>query len=310
MNNTGSAFFTQCRKLFILIVFLGLPDGTAAQIMSFEFEGRPRQYEVCLPVDFRPHMPVILVLHGWTVGYQWMKTHVPVHELAGKKGFITVYPDAINRAWNAFPGCDPNGAIDTTVNDVGFLSALIDTLKADLDIDLERVYMCGHSLGGVMTYKFAIQMGQRLAAIASVAGPMWTFAPNGKNPVRTLSVMHMHGTKDDLALYDGQPDCADLWGAEETVAYWVRNNGCVPSPDTVNLPDLDPADSSTVQQIIYSDCDGDGQVVFYKLLNHTHGWPGNAYFDQWGAVCKDIDATTEIIRFFNQFRNPLADLAY
>jgi len=104
-------------------------------------------------------------------------------------GFVLVYSQGINDGWNT-------GFVDPTrnypnTNDVGFISALIDTMKIHHDIDLSRVYCCGFSLGGMMSFRLACELGYRFAAIASVAGLLYDKAYSWE-PIRPIPVLQMN----------------------------------------------------------------------------------------------------------------------
>ena len=97
---------------------------------SFEFEGRTRTYFVYLPQNFQSNMPVVLNLHGHTFSATGHSDMTLMHEFADTSGFIVAYPQGSSfdglSGWNN--GLRQHGPTDTTSNDVGFISALIDTL--------------------------------------------------------------------------------------------------------------------------------------------------------------------------------------
>jgi polyhydroxybutyrate depolymerase len=170
---------------------------------SFEFEERNRNYEIYLPQDFESNMPLIISLHGYTETISWYKTYTILHEVANTAGFIIVYPAAIDNSWNSGLIAPGWPEIDTTVNDVGFISALIDTLKAHYDIDMSRVYCCGYSLGGEMTYKLTGELGHCFAAVASVTGLLNENSVLTCNPVRPFPILHFHGRADTYETWEG-----------------------------------------------------------------------------------------------------------
>jgi polyhydroxybutyrate depolymerase len=155
---------------------------------SFVFEGRARNYLVYLPQNFQSNMPVVLNLHGWSWTTGGHANYTLMHEVADTSGFIVVYPEGSTAdgyaGWNNGYRNEPSSPTDTTSNDVGFISALIDTLHAHYAIDLSRVYSCGFSMGGIMTYRLAIELGHRFAAIASVAGKLNDVSGNLGDPLR------------------------------------------------------------------------------------------------------------------------------
>ena len=83
-----------------------------------------------------------------------------------------------------------------------------------------------------MAYRLAAEMGERIAAIACVAGPM---AVRLEQPPRAMPVLHIHGTEDEFAPYDGGRGLKSVYGASlmsvpETIGAWVRANGCPSTP--------------------------------------------------------------------------------
>lgn len=273
------------------------------QTGSFEFEGRTRNYEVYLPQSFQSNMPVVISLHGYTETIQWYKNYTLLHEFADTSGFITVYPAAIGKSWNSGLIAPGWPWIDTTVNDVGFISALIDTLKVHYDIDLSRVYCCGFSLGGEMTYRLAIELGHRFAAVASVAGLINDVTGNLGDPIRPIPILHIHGTEDTYETWNG--DNKNLWTVPETIDFWLEKNDCALPADSVSLPDLNPNDRCTVEKISYNNCSENSSFIFYKVHNGGHSWPSSAF--QWsgeGNKNMDINASSLILNFFKNYENP------
>ena len=102
-------------------------------------------------------MPVVFALHGAYEDGEYFVEYTKMNQVADTAGFIVVYPDGI------YPGFN-SGVIDIIfpdVDDVGFISALIDTLEAKYNIDMNRVYSCGYSNGGHMTAKLVCQLWYR-----------------------------------------------------------------------------------------------------------------------------------------------------
>jgi polyhydroxybutyrate depolymerase len=295
------------KEFFILLVYSTIFAQVYAQDYSgsFYFEGKLRRYSVYLPQNFRSNMPVIFNLHGY--GYTWtISNHARytlMHEIADTTGFIVIYPAGSvapngRPSWNNGLRDHPFGQTDTTANDVGFLLTLIDTLYSHYDIDLNQVYCCGFSMGGEMTYRMAIEVGDRFAAFASVSGKINDGSASAGIPAGPYSILHFHGTDDDVETYDGEND-GNLWPVEETIGYWLDNNNCMYESDTVSVPNTDLTDGSTVQKISYLDCADNSRVIFYKILEGGHGWPGSArdmYIN--GKANRDINASLEIVNFF------------
>jgi polyhydroxybutyrate depolymerase len=93
-------------------------------------------------------------------------------------------------------------AAATGVDDVEFTRRLLDELAAVVTIDPKRVFATGMSNGGIMAYRLASELSDRIAAIAPVSGPMGTKTCAPRRPV---SVIHFHGTDDRNRFFLGTP---------------------------------------------------------------------------------------------------------
>ena len=113
---------------------------------------------------------------------------------------LVVYPSA-KPNWNSGFGNDLNWPTPD-INDIGFISSLIDTLSNRYNVDLNRIYAAGFSNGGFMAYNLACQLSDRITAVASVAGVMSTETAVNCNPSRPIPVLHIHGTDDTIVRLD------------------------------------------------------------------------------------------------------------
>jgi hypothetical protein len=158
-----------------------------------------------------------------------------------------------------------------------------------------------------MSYRLACQLSHRIAAIAPVGGLMSSGTAENCNPLRTMPVLHIHGTKDNFVPLNG---ATGWYSADQTLSYWTDFNDCAQA-DTVPLPDLDPADGCTVQEISYSDCSNESNIIFDKVINGGHTWPGAVtYAQELGTTTMDINAGIKILNFFKKHKNPLVNMAY
>ena len=281
-----------CILIFIVIIFA--QNISYAQIYpgSFEFEGHTRNYSVFLPQNFEPNMPVVLNLPGGGVSIQLQMDGTLMNECADTSGFIVVYPIGINRIWNFDSHNNP-----PHINDVGFISALIDTLDAHYNIDMARIYCTGFSFGAIMTYRLAAQLGHRFAAVAPISGYLSDIVLNW-NPIREMPILNIHGTADARLPYGPRSH----WTVEENLNFWVQNNNCSSPADTILLPDIDTTDNSTVEKISWTNCSNNSSIIHYKVINGGHTWPGGAQL----AANRDINANKEMWNFFQNYENPFA----
>src|SRR5262249_57738455 len=106
---------------------------------------------------------------------------------------------------NAGAGCGEGGM--NMVDDVGFVGAILDKLQADVCVDTGRIYATGMSNGGFLSHRLACELSNRIAAVAPVAGVLGVPTCT---PARPISVMHFHGTSDQLVPYNGNPQMGFL----------------------------------------------------------------------------------------------------
>jgi len=245
---------------------------------------------------------VILLLHpaASTGRIVWDQTSLP--RIARENRAILVAPDGLSKTWNTHYW--KKGGVD----DLGFLTRLLDAVLADDRGDPQRIYVTGMSAGAGMTFALAWTIGDRLAAIGPVANNL------GKEqldqPIRLtkpLPVVHMMGTKDQHVPYAGGL-VFGIWpvlSAKDTVAFWAKHNRCQPEPTVESLPDTNTADNSQVTRISYR---GLAEVVHYRIEGGGHTWPngpddalGKRLF---GETNRDIDSGTVLWEFFRDKRRP------
>ncbi len=306
---------------YLSVIFL-IQSYANAQVIpdSLDIDGTTRIYEVHLPQNFKDDMPLVIALPGYSEDIDEFKAYTRLHQFANTSGFIVVYAEGTNLSWNIGIKYCPIRRYLPTTDDVGFISALIDTLYNRYTIDMKRIYCSGFSTGGEMALRLACQLGERFAAVASVAGGLYDPAENW-HPIKPMPVLEIHGTKDLYSPYDGPGGIADTvfehsaeeWSIKKTLDYWIEKNQCSLEGDTIDLPDLVPGDLCTVQKITFSDCSDSTEVIHYKINEGGHTWPGSPTpWPQWeleGNRNMDISTNEQIWNFFKNYSNPLADMA-
>ena len=223
--------------LFSLLIALSwTSSSTAQQIVNknVNVNGVNRSYLVYLPVSFSSgeNMPAMFFFHGGGgTANAALNYECDFRSLADSDRFIAVYPQAVNsssgpNSWDCLG--DYHGGID----EVGFMSAMIDALTADYNIDTQRVYAGGYSLGGSIVYDFAAYLPDRVAVIAPVAANMWEWTLSDVNWSTSVACVHLVGTNDFYAPYNGN---AYSISTNAQNAHFVGLNGAQGSPTTESL---------------------------------------------------------------------------
>ncbi|HZZ77323.1 MAG TPA: PHB depolymerase family esterase [Gemmataceae bacterium] len=236
-----------------------------------------RTYLVHVPKGYDPRKPtpVVLALHGAAMDGSMMVWFSGLNKKSDEAGFIVAYPSGTGvgpfRTWNAggFTGKMAEGRAD----DVAFIRKLLDDLGTVVKVDEKRVYACGMSNGGMMCYRLAAELSDRIAAIAPVAG---TIAIDESKPKRPVPVIHFHGTKDTFIPFEmakgKTPAFMKLKGVEESVQTWVKLNGCNKKPKTETISK--DGDKMKVTRTTYSGGKNGAEVVLVVIEEGGHTWPG------------------------------------
>jgi polyhydroxybutyrate depolymerase len=272
---------------------------------SLKIEEQPRSYLVHIPPKYDPQKPtpVVLILHGAMMNGAMMVPFCGMNEKADEAGFVAVYPSGtgagIFLTWNA--GGFGGQVADKQPDDVKFIAALLDDLATVVNVDPKRVYATGLSNGGMMCYRLAAELSDRIAAVAPVAG---TMAIEKADPKRPVPLIHFHGTADTFVPFSGPgkgtPQFIFFKSVEDSIQAWVKIDGCEEKPETTDFPDK-ANDGTTVQRKLYGQGKDGAEVVLVVIAGGGHTWPGKQPpIGFIGKSTKNISANDLIWEFFEK----------
>lgn len=297
------------KNIFIILALLTVITTayTAGDITGkLTIDGIEREYILHLPADYgTAKLPLVMVFHGGGGNAEQVKEHTKFNKLADNEDFIVVYPNAVDKNWN-------DGRIGeklpTDIDDVKFISTMLDTLIANYNINSGRVFATGISNGGFFSFYLALKLSERILAIAPVAANL---PENLKDTYKTslpVSLLLINGTKDPLVKYDGGPvgfkddetgrgtSLSTSW----TISIWTKNNDCQQSSKIEEIDDTED-DGCKAEKTSYYRCKDGTEVILVKITGGGHTWPGaSQYLPKIivGNVCKDFKATEMIWLFF------------
>lgn len=203
--------------IFSFIIMLAQEAAASDFAHNISSGGSDRSFFVHVPdtVKDAKNLPVVIVLHGGGGDAAGVRRQTGMDEIADKNGFIAVYPEGSGsplspgmRTWNADLCC--GYAAHKKIDDVAFISTMIDFLVKTYAVDPRRIYATGHSNGAMMSYKLACALSGKIAAIAPNSGQR---LGDDCHPKRPVAVLHIHGTKDPCAPYDGGAQCGGCFSA-------------------------------------------------------------------------------------------------
>ncbi|HEX3130172.1 MAG TPA: PHB depolymerase family esterase [Thermoanaerobaculia bacterium] len=262
--------------------------------------GQRREYLLYVPRSYnrsRP-TPLVISLHGGGGWPAYQRDTSGWNRLAESQGFIVVYPagSGAPRAWSVDHG---TGLLD----DVRFISELIDTLEVAYNIDPARIYANGLSNGGGMAFVLSCTLSDRIAAVGMVAAAYslpWSWCTDS----RPVPMIAFHGTSDALTPYHGGrspvfPDPLVLPSIPTWTSNWARRNHCGPSP-------VESVVAKDVTRLEYMNCADDAAVVLYTVQGGGHTWPGGKPMPEelTGFTSNGVDATSQMWAFFREHRLP------
>ncbi len=239
--------------------------------------GGPRPAKVYVPgsyVEGTP-TPLLVMLHGYGASGLAEEIYLGLRPIADAKGLLLVHPDGTidaqkKRFWNATDACcDFN---KTNVDDVGYITGLVDEIAARFTVDASRVMLLGHSNGGFMSHRLACEKSGKFSAIASLAGMAYADDARCGSP-GPIAVLQIHGTADDTVPFDGEALAGGISApsAEATVAKWAAFGGCTSGPTQGAPLDLDrdlAGDETTVSR--YDGCKPGAAAELWAIQKGSH----------------------------------------
>lgn len=234
--------------------------------------GVARHFSLHLPASYPSRhgpLPLVVLLHGHGSSGVKIERSTGMSDKADEENFIAVYPDGRGdpRGWQVFD--DAAG----TNQDVAFIGQLIDTLEKLYAVDPYRVYIAGHSNGGMMAYRLGVDLGEKVAGVGVSAGLLGKKFAAEPTPT-PVTLVALHGKADNVVPYDGSD--GDLHyhrrylSAPASVAAYASRDGCDGASEKTSP-------NGNVVEKTYSGCDGGSAVVFITVNNLTHRWPGDRH---------------------------------
>ena len=226
-----------------------------------------RHYYLFLPENLTEPAPLLLAFHGGGGGGYRYPQQLLFQELAATEGFIMAFPEAKHVKPNE-GGWQLNTRTDR-MQDINYVSAIIDGIGSQHRIDQRRIYAIGYSLGSMFIYELACHMTDRFAAVASYAGTM-PINPDSCDQTNPIPIMHVHGKQDSIIAYDIEWD----WKAWDSVGTMRDIPGLVSFwADRYNCKEVTDTTTANARHVVHSECDGNSRVEHYGLGGQDHEWP-------------------------------------
>ncbi len=240
-------------------------DGTERHCLIYQ-PNRFQKTKASLPlvIFLRPGGPADQV--GFS--HAWKK-------LADHYNFVLAVPDPEPAsAWN-FGFLPPHYKVDPRINDSFLVTQIVSALEEAGIVNIYRIYIVGYGDGGMMAYKLAAQLSDRVAAIGVVGATSGTKEAHGLKPFNPISVIAINGIHDkDVPYKNG-------WNVSppEDAAGWAAADNCKPEPTITRLK------SPTATVTSYMGGNAGSDVTLYSF-DGGHEYPSWATETIWKFLSK------------------------
>lgn len=270
--------------------------------------------------------PLVIVLHGsgasaqQVLGMAFPPSPLSVwRQIAEREQLVVIAPDGSKRrgqrCWNdSFADVASNPPTD----DTAFIGALIDQAIADDNVDPARVFVMGVSKGGMLAYRLATEIGQRLAGFCAVLASMPVNSSCGL-PTVALPVLLIAGTADPFIPYDGGKFPYTLWftapmlGVEASAAIWRDLAGLAPDAVVSEIAPAGKGEGGHTRAVrhLWGTDPAALQVGLIRIDGGGHAEPSGlkrypGLFGKFpGAQNADVEVAEEAWAFFKDKRSGL-----
>ncbi|MBR4920617.1 MAG: prolyl oligopeptidase family serine peptidase [Prevotella sp.] len=221
--------------------------------VNIKVGNKTRKYRLYVPKDVKENTALVFCLHG--TGGSSDNKQPSFDAIANKEGIIVVYGHGETFYFPVFgmnaPGWHSTGEWS---EDIDYIKAIIEDVAANYSIDRKRIYCCGFSNGGMMTYTVANLLGDVFAAFASISGyPINEFHLHHTG-ARPVPFLHIHGKNDNFVKYSLVP---------KIINNMVARNGSNPVPTVETV-------SGKYKKSVYEAGEGGFPIVFYEVDGMGH----------------------------------------
>ncbi len=252
------------------------------RVENVRLGGFDRHFIVHVPATFnaKRKLPVVIMLHGAGGTGQQAMEQTGWDRKADRADFIAAFPDGLAerpkqppsfllnpQTWNEGSGRHASGKRNDP--DVEFIAYVIDVLETRYGADPKRIFVTGFSNGASMTFRVGVELSEKVAAIAPVAGHLLIHDHQMK---RALPTLYIIGRDDPLELPNGgilriRGEQVHQPPIEQNLAQWRELDGCGAQPASRTRED-------GIETVSFADCRNDAVVVEYFIDDMGHVWPG------------------------------------
>ena len=299
-------------RLFFTLLF-AFTSCLMSEERTIIHEGVEREFLVHIPDNLTEDSPIVFVIHGFTGSAKQIMEYSGMNAVADREGFMVIYPQGTtDSGGNTFFNVGYEFHKDSTINDVSFIRDLFILLSEEYGLKRKQGFATGMSNGGDMSYLLACTSSDLFRAVAPVAGSLMSKTKDECDTQSPVPIFEIHGTGDQITLFDGDMDNVGGWGAyydlPSTISFFA---------DAYNLDEKftkmitkkgEDSDYDIYFERHWSQ-DSNEEVWMYKIVEGRHVWPGFTinwwenpiFWYYFGSGNEDINASEEVWSFFKKY---------
>ena len=310
--------------LFTLFCIQAFPENP--EIKKIQSGGYEREYLLYVPEKYNENSPagLIVCLHGFNRTMNDFFENYNIKGIAESLNMIVIAPQALPeksndvlnkfdkiKGWginlplslNAVWGCGLqveaelfglkllDVVLNEGIDDVSFIHQIISETEKNYNIIPENKFIFGTSMGGYMSYQYALYNGNELSGLINICGSMGTAIKNEDSAVK-LPICDFHSVDDEVVPYTGSLKVSTFNVAlcqrkENVINLWVNKNGAETNPIIENLNYYPSTSGHSVTKYTYP---GEKEVIHYKMSGSSH-----SYFFKKETDC--MDYIEEVAKF-------------
>ena len=276
-------------------------------------EGVEREYIVHVHDNFNEDSPVVFVIHGFTGSAGQIMEYSGMNTIADREGFVVVYPQGTkDSGGNTFFNVGYEFHKDSTVDDVSFIRDLFTLLSEEYSLKRKQGFATGMSNGGDMSYLLACTSADLFRAVAPVAGSLMSKTKDMCNTQSPVPIFEIHGTGDQITLFDGDMENDGGWGAyydlPSTISFFAEAYNLDKTSTKMIAKKEEDSEYDIYFERYWSQSSNE-EVWMYKIVEGRHVWPGfkinwwenPIFWYYFGSGNDDINASEEVWRFFKRY---------
>ncbi|KXU94752.1 esterase [Caballeronia megalochromosomata] len=282
----------------------------------FVHAGQTHRFKLYIPsVHQGQPLPMIVMLHGAQQDPDNFAAGTEMNEAAEAYGYIVAYPEQsesanLLRCWHWFrPGDQARES-----GECSMIAALTREVVAAYNVDPTRVYVAGMSAGGAMAVNLAVTHPDLYAAAAVHSGVAFGVADEAFSALCAMNdgmgKIRLPARSPDGLQHHVVPTIVFHGDADETVhprnsdqivaMRALMSGGCGAAPEVSSTYAAETDNGYAYTRHVFHDENGFTAGEQWLVHGLGHAWSGGnsrgTYTDPRGP-----HATSEMIRFFNQF---------